>query len=126
MSLIRLTNGQKFSIAQPQEGEGMMRNRKRRTLSLTFLAGAEDFDTIRSAFTADNLETITIYYPENETPDEPDERLKGVSHKVFEGYSLLGDWTDKEIETTKETRISAAVYGRQLSVTLGERLMTDT
>ena len=39
---------------------------------------------------------------------------------------MIGEWIDKEIEVSKETRNSAAVYARQLSVTLGERLMSDT
>lgn len=29
MSLIRLANGHKYEIEQPNEGEGMMRNRRR-------------------------------------------------------------------------------------------------
>ena len=40
MSLIRLANGHKYEIEQPQEGEGMMRNRRRNTVQLTFRAGA--------------------------------------------------------------------------------------
>ena len=73
MSLIKLANGHKYEIEQPNEGEGMMRNRRRNTVQLTFRADAEQFDAIRA----------------------------------------------------KETSKAPAVYGRQLSVTLGERLASD-
>ena len=46
MSLIRLANGHKYEIEQPNEGEGMMRNRRRNTVQITFRAGAEQFDAI--------------------------------------------------------------------------------
>ena len=48
MSLIRLANGHKYEIEQPNEGEGMMRNRRRNTVQITFRAGAEQFDAIRA------------------------------------------------------------------------------
>ena len=35
MSLIKLANGHKYEIEQPNEGEGMMRNRRRNTVQLT-------------------------------------------------------------------------------------------
>lgn len=81
---------------------------------------------IKSDITPENLESFRIYYPDNETADEPDEQLEGVSNKLFETFSLVGDWEDKEIELQKETSKTPAVYGRQLSVTLGERLASDT
>lgn len=126
MSLLRLANGHKYEIDQPNEGEGMLRNRKRNTVKITFRAGAEQFDAIREDIKPANLEPFTIYYPDNETADEPDEQLEGVSNKVFEGYTLIGDWEDKEVEVQQETSRTPAVYGRQLSVTLGERLASDT
>lgn len=125
MSLIKLANGHKYEIEQPNEGEGMMRNRRRNTVQLTFRAGAEQFDAIRADIVPDNLEIFTIYYPDNETADEPDEQLTGVAHKDFFAYALVGDWEDKEVEKQKETSKAPAVYGRQLSVTLGERLASD-
>ena len=96
MSLIRLANGHKYEIEQPNEGEGMMRNRRRNTVQITFRAGAEQFDAIRADITPENLDTFTIYYPDNETADEPDEQLAGVAHKDFSAYALVGDWEDKE------------------------------
>ena len=125
MSLIKLANGHKYEIEQPNEGEGMMRNRRRNTVQLTFRADAEQFDAIRADIVPDNLEIFTIYYPDNETADEPDEQLTGVAHKDFSAYALVGDWEDKEVEVQKETSKAPAVYGRQLSVTLGERLASD-
>lgn len=125
MSLIKLANGHKYEIEQPNEGEGMMRNRRRNTVQLTFRADAEQFDAIRADIVPDNLEIFTIYYPDNETADEPDEQLTGVAHKDFSAYALVGDWEDKEVEKQKETSKASAVYGRQLSVTLGERLASD-
>ena len=125
MSLINLANGHKYEIEQPNEGEGMMRNRRRNTVQLTFRADAEQFDAIRADIVPDNLEIFTIYYPDNETADEPDEQLTGVAHKDFSAYALVGDWEDKEVEKQKETSKAPAVYGRQLSVTLGERLASD-
>ena len=83
MSLIKLANGHKYEIEQPNEGEGMMRNRRRNTVQLTFRADAEQFDAIRADIVPDNLEIFTIYYPDNETADEPDEQLTGVAHKDF-------------------------------------------
>ena len=38
MSLIRLANGHKYEIEQPNEGEGMMRNRRRNTVQITLRA----------------------------------------------------------------------------------------
>ena len=125
MSLIKLANGHKYEIEQPNEGEGMMRNRRRNTVQITFRADAEQFDAIRADIVPGNLETFTIYYPDNETADEPDEQLTGVAHKYFSAYALVGDWEDKEVEKQKETSKAPAVYGRQLSVTLGERLASD-
>ena len=125
MSLIKLANGHKYEIEQPNEGGGMMRNRRRNTVQLTFRADAEQFDAIRADIVPDNLEIFTIYYPDNETADEPDEQLTGVAHKDFSAYALVGDWEDKEVEKQKETSKAPAVYGRQLSVTLGERLASD-
>ena len=125
MSLIKLANGHKYEIEQPNEGEGMMRNRRRNTVQLTFRADAEQFDAIRADIVPDNLEIFTIYYPDNETADEPDEQLTGVAHKDFSAYALVGDWEDKEVEKQKETSKAPAGYGRQLSVTLGERLASD-
>ena len=125
MSLIKLANGHKYEIEQPNEGEGMMRNRRRNTVQLTFRADAEQFDAIRADIVPDNLEIFTIYYPDNETADEPDEQLTGVAHKDFSAYALVGDWEDKEVEKQKETSKAPAVYGRRLSVTLGERLASD-
>ena len=125
MSLIKLANGHKYEIEQPNEGEGMMSNRRRNTVQLTFRADAEQFDAIRADIVPDNLEIFTIYYPDNETADEPDEQLTGVAHKDFSAYALVGDWEDKEVEKQKETSKAPAVYGRQLSVTLGERLASD-
>ena len=125
MSLIKLANGHKDEIEQPNEGEGMLRNRRRNTVQITFRADAEQFDAIRADIVPDNLEIFTIYYPDNETADEPDEQLTGVAHKDFSAYALVGDWEDKEVEKQKETSKAPAVYGRQLSVTLGERLASD-
>ena len=125
MSLIKLANGHKYEIEQPNEGEGMLRNRRRNTVQITFRADAEQFDAIRADIVPDNLEIFTIYYPDNETADEPDEQLTGVAHKDFSAYALVGDWEDKEVEKQKETGKAPAVYGRQLSVTLGERLASD-
>ena len=125
MSLIKLANGHKYEIEQPNEGEGMLRNRRRNTVQITFRADAEQFDAIRADIVPDNLEIFTIYYPDNETADERDEQLTGVAHKDFSAYALVGDWEDKEVEKQKETSKAPAVYGRQLSVTLGERLASD-
>ena len=125
MSLIKLANGHKYEIEQPNEGEGMLRNRRRNTVQITFRADAEQFDAIRADIVPDNLEIFTIYYPDNETADEQDEQLTGVAHKDFSAYALVGDWEDKEVEKQKETSKAPAVYGRQLSVTLGERLASD-
>lgn len=111
MSLIKLANGHKYEIEQPNEGEGMMRNRRRNTVQLTFRADAEQFDAIRADIVPDNLEIFTIYYPDNETADEPDEQLTGVAHKDFSAYALVGDWEDKEVEKQKETSKAPAVYG---------------
>ena len=47
-------------------------------MQITFRADAEQFDAIRADIVPDNLEIFTIYYPDNETADEPDEQLTGV------------------------------------------------
>ena len=80
MSLIKLANGHKYEIEQPNEGEGMMRNRRRNTVQLTFRADAEQFDAIRADIVPDNLEIFTIYYPDNETADEPELRIRIFPH----------------------------------------------
>ena len=126
MSLIRLANGHKYEIEQPNEGEGMMRNRRRNTVQITFRAGAEQFDAIRADIISENLESFRIYYPDKENENEQDDQLEGVRIYLFDAFSLVVDWEDKEIELQKETSKTPAVYGRQLSVTLGERLASDT
>ena len=62
MSLIRLANGHKYEIEQPNEGEGMMRNRRRNTVQITFRADAEQFDAIRADIVPGNLETFAYWY----------------------------------------------------------------
>ena len=126
MSLIRLANGHKYEIEQPQRG----RRNDAKSPSQYGTAHVprrcrEQFD-LRADIVPGNLETFTIYYPDNETADEPDEQLAGVAHKDFSAYALVGDWEDKEVEVQKETSKTPAVYGRQPSVTLGERLASDT
>ena len=125
MSLIRLANGHKYEIDQPQEGQSLLRNRQRRTLSLVFRGQETLFQQIKEDFKAENLEALTVYYPDNETADEPDAQLEGVAHKDFIAYTLVGEWTDKEVEDQQETSTTPATYKRQLSVTLGERLASD-
>lgn len=115
-----------YAAARPSaEPEAVAALKGGDTVQLTFRAGAEQFDAIRADIVPDNLEIFTIYYPDNETADEPDEQLTGVAHKDFSAYALVGDWEDKEVEKQKETSKAPAVYGRQLSVTLGERLASD-
>ena len=85
MSLIRLANGHKYEIEQPNEGEGMMRNRRRNTVQLTFRAGAEQFEAIRADITPENLDTFTIYYPTtkrqmNRTSSWPELRIRIFLH----------------------------------------------
>ena len=73
MSLIKLANGHKYEIEQPNEGEGMMRNRRRNTVQLTFRADAEQFDArILREFDANHNKqfknVIGVLFPSSLTP----------------------------------------------------------
>ena len=125
MSVVKLADGQKFTIEQPQEGTGLMRGRQRRTLQLDFAEEQERFEAIRAAFRAENLALLTVYYPENETALTADAQLAGVACKEFAAFSIVGEWIDREEETAPATADTPAVYGRRLSVTLGERIFGE-
>lgn len=122
MSLVKLANGQKFEIEAPVGlREGVLRQRERKILLLVFRAGEADFAEIRAAF-ADgaNVETVTLYYPD-EKPDADDEQLAGVAHEVFVGFTVPGEVKEMEVMLEAGSPTRPPVYGRQLSIDLGQR-----
>lgn len=125
MSVVKLADGQKFTIGQPQEGTAVMRGRQRRTLELTFDEKQERFAAIRAAFSEKNLASVTVYYPENETALASDAQLTGVACKEFAAFSIVSEWIDREGEVKPATSTAPAVYERRLSVMLGERLFGE-
>lgn len=125
--VVKLKNGTKFTIEQPQENpNGILRGRQRATLEIPFVAEENQFAEIQKAFTADNLESITIYYPENETAQTPDEQLRDVAQKDFLGYQLIGEWKNEEVQKSAEPYMQAPVYKRKLSVVLGQLQYGET
>ncbi len=125
--VVKLKNGEKFTIYQPHENTaGILRGRQRPTLEIPFAAQEKEFTDIQSAFTAENLESLTIYYPENETKDTPDDQLQEVAQKEFLGYQLVGEWKNAEVVKTPSAYGEQPVYDRQLSVVLGQLQYGET
>lgn len=125
--VVKLKNGTKFTIEQPQENpNGIMRGRQRATLEIPFIAEESQFAEIQKAFTADNLERITVYYPENETAATPDGQLQDVAQKEFLGYQLIGEWKNEEIQQNAFEYGKPPVYKRKLSVVLGQLQYGET
>lgn len=125
--VVKLKNGTKFTIEQPQENpNGIMRGRQRATLEIPFVAKENQFAEIQKAFTHENLESITVYYPDHETAETPDEQLQDVAQKEFLGYQLIGEWKNiEELENTGDF-LNPPVYKRKLSVVLGQRQYGET
>lgn len=125
MSLIKLANGQKFEI-EPFSGEHetIIDGRRRNGLTFIFKASEENFLTIEAAFLQkSNLENITVYYPD-EKETATDEQLQGVAHKVYMGYTKLGEVLKTQI--LLESDISKPpVFGKQLSIEVGERYFDE-
>ncbi len=125
--VLKLKNGQKFTIEQPQENpNGIMRGRQRATLEIPFVAEEQQFSEIQFAFTADNLESITVYYPDHETEDTPDEQLQEVAQKEFLGYQLIGEWKNEEFQQNAGEYGQPPIYKRKLSVVLGQLQYGET
>ncbi len=135
MSLLRLNDGAKHQIASPTGiQQGMLRQRERNILRLTFLEGEDKFAEIKAAL-ADpaKTESIIIYINEND-PTIPDEHLLPPVAKdgtklsgpaggddPYIGYTILGQVVEEDVVLTPGTPTSLPVYGRQLSIELGER-----
>ncbi len=125
--VVKLKNGTKFTIKQPQENpNGILRGRQRAVLEIPFTAEENRFAEIQKAFTAESLQQITVYYPENETADTPDEQLEGVAQKEFLGYQLIGEWKNEEVQQNADQYGAAPIYKRQLSVVLGQLQYGET
>lgn len=128
MSLVVLKNGQRFEIEAPVGlREGVLRQRERQILPLTFKAGAERFAEIKAAF-ADpaNTETITVYYPEmDETATDamlaPSGDIAPPAHEVYEGFTIPGEIKEEDKILTPGTPTAPPVYGRQLTIEMGQR-----
>lgn len=125
--VVKLKNGAKFTIQQPQENpNGILRGRQRAVLEIPFVAQEQEFAEIQKAFVPENLQSLTIYYPENETKDTPDEQLEEVAQKEFLGYQLVGEWKNTEVMKNPSAYGEPPVYERQLSVILGQLQYGET
>lgn len=122
MSLVKLADGQRFEIEPPTGTRtGILRQRERNILPLVLKADGERFDEIRQAFLAtEKTETITIYFPD-EKETATDAQLEGVAHEIYEGFTIPGDVKESDIVTAPGTLTSPPVFGRQLTIELGQR-----
>lgn len=127
MSLVVLENGQRFEIESPTgTRDGVLRQRERNILPLTFRADDERFADIKAAFAnSANTETITLYYPEiPETATAAmlaPEGIEPPAHEVYEGYTIPGEIKEEDKILTPGTPTAPPAYGRQLSIELGQR-----
>ncbi len=135
MSLLKLTNGTKYRVAPPTGiQQGMLRQRERNILRVTFMEGKDKFAEIKAAL-ADpaNTESIIIYINEND-PTIPDEHLLPPVAKdgtklsgpaggddPYIGYTILGQVVEEDVVLKPGSPTDKPVYGRQLSIELGER-----
>lgn len=131
MSLVVMADGQKFQMEQPNERKGLLRNRERQILELTFRsASREALAKIENLFAdPEKTEQITVYYHEDD-PSATDERLRGEgengpANKVFVGFTIPGDFVKGEVVKTEETPTAPAEYTNQLKVELGQRLFGE-
>lgn len=122
MSLVKLANGKKFKIEAPTgTRDGVLRQRERRILPLTFRADETAFADIKAAFAkAANTETITVYFPE-ENPTATDAQLEGVANEVYEGFTIPGDIKEEDSVVEEGTPTKPPVWGRQLTIEMGQR-----
>ncbi len=133
MSLLRLNDGTKCKIAPPTGIQpGMLRQRERNIMRLTFLEGEDKFAEIKAALANPaNTEKFVIYVNEND-PTIPDAHLlppvakdgtelPGPAQEAYNGYTILGQVVEEDVVLTPGTPTSLPVYGRQLSIELGER-----
>lgn len=133
MSLIRLDNGTKYAIESTTGiQQGMLRQRERNILRVTFAENESKFAEIKAAM-ADpaNTDGIIIYMNEND-PKISDEhllppvgadgqKLPGPAQEAYRGYTILGQVTEEDRIVEPGTAKSPPVYARRLTVELGER-----
>lgn len=135
MSLLKLANGTKYRVAPPTGIQpGMLRQRERNILRVTFLEGEDKFAGIKAALAdPENTERFFIYINEND-PTIPDEYLlppvaedgtevpgPAGGDKPYIGYTILGQVVEEDVVLEPGTPTTPPVYGRQLSIELGER-----
>lgn len=127
MSLVKLSDGQKFEVESTTgTRDGVLRQRERKILPLIFRADEGKFAKIKKAFAdPEKTETITVYFPD-EKGTATDEQLEGVAHKVYTGYTILGECKEDEIIVTAGTPDTPPEYARRLTIELGQRQYSET
>lgn len=125
MSLVKLANGQKYEIEAPAAvGSGVLRQRERKILPLVFKADVSEFEAIKAAFRDPaNTETLVVYFPDEKpgTSDEVLDAPNGPAKEVYEGFTILGESKEEETVVTLGTSTAPPVYGRRLTIELGQR-----
>lgn len=123
MSLVVLASGQRFEIESPTgTRDGVLRQRERNILPLTFIAAsADEFAEIKAAFSdPEQTEKITVYFPD-EKQTATDEQLEGVAHEIYEDYTIPGDIKEEDKIISPGTPTAPPAYRRQLTIEIGQR-----
>ena len=123
MILVKLMTGKKLERESPTGlRDGISMQRERKILPLTFATSDESrFAAITEAFKdAGNTASITVYFPD-EKENATDAQLEGVACEVYEGFTLPGEVKEETVVLEAGTPATAPVYGRRLSIEMGQR-----
>lgn len=123
MSLVKLLTGEKFEIEAPTGlRSSVLMQRERKILPLTFATTDESrFAAITAAFRdKGKTGTITVYFPD-EKENATEEQLEGVAKEGYDNFTLMGDAREELVLLAEGTPDSAPVYGRRLTIEMGQR-----
>ena len=128
MSIVRLADGQLFKIESPVgTRDSVLRMRERSILPIVFAEPESKFAAIEKAFSDPaKTETIQIFPHEDNTKLTdaqlfPDGDVPGPACEEYAGYTLLGETKKEDKIVEAGTPTAPPVYGRQLTIELGQR-----
>lgn len=122
MSIVVLANGREYRVEDfTGLRTGVLNGRERSILPLVPLVEESEFDAVRAEFAEPaNTERIKLYYHENNLGLTEEQRGDSIC-EVFEGYTLRGEWPEVPVILKEGTPDSPPVYGRRLTIEMGQR-----
>lgn len=122
MSILKLANGQQFTIKQPNERDGILEDRNRPIVEFVFIGEQAHLDKVQKALMKpENIESLVVYY-HGDDPGLSSDAMEGVACKELEAYTVPGPITRERIVLEKGTPTNPTEYGWQLKVEIGQRL----